>query len=99
MSIEKGSLKLEVEFDSEEIAEIVRRSISPDDEPEGKKVRAKTYKEGKRIVIEISAENQEVLTLKNTAEEYLRSIATVINALSATENEPEGEVKKDEGEI
>lgn len=86
MLINRSEAIVEIETDDEEIAKTIIEAISPDDEPEGNKVKTKTYIEGKKIVIRISLEKGDLLTVKNTIEEYLRSIATVINALNASKN-------------
>ncbi|MGB9725105.1 MAG: KEOPS complex subunit Pcc1 [Fervidicoccaceae archaeon] len=87
MSVKKYEAILEIQVDDEELAKTIIEAISPDDEPEGGKVKTKAYKEGKNILINITVERGDVLTVKNTVEEYLRSIATVINALDASKNE------------
>ncbi|MEM0020770.1 MAG: KEOPS complex subunit Pcc1 [Fervidicoccaceae archaeon] len=86
MSIQEIGATLELVIDDEEVAKAIIDGISADDEPEGKKIKTKAYRKGNKVIVEMQTKNPEVLTLRNTIEEYLRSIATVINALTASKN-------------
>jgi len=84
MQDEKLEAVLEITLDDEELAKTIIEAISPDDEPSGEKIKTSARREGKKVIVEMQTERGDIMTIKNTVEEYLRSIATVINALNAS---------------
>jgi len=72
---------LKISFDNENVAELIYKSIIPDNKPVPERLTIKTEVRGADIVIEIVSPSP--MTIKNTIDEIIMCIMTAIRVVSS----------------